>query len=157
MHKVVKAVTTGSVGDLGRIAAALAAASPPFDIATIGGGEGTVGREEVGIISILVRNDEGREDELVELVRDVDLGSGRRFASVASHWALLVDLTDEPGSLADCAERIGNVGANILGVLLVGIRGPKARVAFGFGTEAERDDAAAALEGHWTVVDHHDH
>lgn len=157
MHKVVKAVTTGSVGDLGRIASALAGANPPFDIATIGGGEGRVGRDEVGIISILVRNDENRESELVDLVSAIDLGSGRRFASVESHWALLVDLTDEPGSLADCAGRIGNAEANILGVLLVGIRGPKARVAFGFGTEQERDAAAEAIEGHWTVVDHHDH
>ncbi len=156
-HKIVKMVTTGSVGDLGRIARALASANPPLDIATIGGGEGLVGNQEVGIISMAIRNDDGRDAEILDIVSNVDLGSGRRFESVEAHPALIVELNDEPGSLADCAERLGNEDINIMGVVLLDLHGAGAHVGFGFADDTEQDRARAALDGFFTIIDDHDH
>ena len=156
-HKIVKTVVSGSVGDLGRIAGALAGASPPFDLAAVGGGEGFVGDGEVGIITFVIRDDEGREDEIVEIISNVDLGD-HELLGVELHPAMLVELKDEPGSLARAAEVIGDTEHNIMGVLLVDNHFGLAHVGFGFETDFARDEAKAALEADgFVIVPHEDH
>jgi hypothetical protein len=152
MHKMVKVVTTGSVGDLGKIARALASANPSFDIAAVGGGEGHVGSGEVGIVTLLIRDDEGRESELLRTIRDTQLDDNRRVHSVDTHDSMVVELSDVPGSLADCCERVGNAGVNIMGVLLMDLDAPKARVGLGFETGGDRDTAVDAVKAFYTVL-----
>jgi hypothetical protein len=157
MHKVVNVVTTGSVGDLGRIARALADAQPPFDIAAVGGGEAHVGNGEVGLISLLVRDDRDREGELLDMIAGVDLGGGRTPDSVNAHDPLYVTLPDVPGSLADCCERVGDVGRNIMSVLLLDLQSPRARIGLGFADVGDRDAAADALRGSYEIAIPGDH
>lgn len=157
MHRVVMALSTGSVGDLGRLARALANADPPFDIAAVGGGEAANDHREIGIITLLIRDDDGREQEILDIANEIDHGNGRHFALVASYPALIVELDDQPGSLATCAELIGGQDINIMGIALIDLHGSSAHVGMGFADESERERAAAALAGSFEVIDHHDH
>ena len=115
MHKIVKAVTVGSVGDLGRIARALA--DNGYNIAAIGGGEGHARGSEVGIISLAIEDDDADDGQIADVIRGVDLGGGRRLEAVEEHPALIVELPNTPGQLAAVAEEIGSHDINIMGVL----------------------------------------
>ena len=156
MHKIVKAVTVGSVGDLGRIARALA--DNGYNIAAIGGGEGHARGSEVGIISLAIEDDDADDGQIADVIRGVDLGGGRRLEAVEEHPALIVELPNMPGQLAAVAEEIGSHDINIMGVLLVDLHGATAHVGLGFDGPGARDDAKVALENAgFTVIEDHDH
>jgi hypothetical protein len=158
-HKIMKAVSVGSVGDLGRIARALADAQPPYDIAAVGGGEGVAMGHEVGIVTFMIKNDDADNGEIVALMKGVDLDDNRHLESVEEHPALAVELTDSAGSLAAAAEALGGENINIMGVMVIDKTSTAAHVGFGFENDTERDRAKTALQGAgFTVIDdHHDH
>jgi hypothetical protein len=144
MHKVVKAVTVGSVGDLGRIARRLADAG--YNINAVGGGEGSALSGEVGIISLLVTPD-ANEAEILELLHELPLDGGRTLEDVAVHHALDVELVDEPGQLATVGELLGGAEISILGVQSVDVHLDWAHVSLAFESEAVRDQAQDILVG----------
>lgn len=154
MHKIVKVATVGSVGDLGRISRALA--NGGYNIAAVGGGEAPIDDHEVGIITLAIADDEDQDDEIVEVIQNVDLGGGRHPVSVEAHPALVLELENTPGRLADAAEEIGRQGHNIMGALLIDIFDPIAHVGLGFESEAIRNLAREALvAAGFTVLDEH--
>ncbi len=156
MHKIVSAATVGSVGDLGRISRALADAG--YNIGAIGGGEAPALGREVGIISFAIEDDDGDTGQIVDLIRAVELGGGRRAVSVEEHPALMLELQDMPGQLADAAELIGSGDHNILGVLLIDMFDGVAHVGLSFEDEDERDVVKGVLVGAgFTVIEDHDH
>lgn len=131
MHRVVKATTQGSVGDLGRIARRLA--DNNINIDAIGGGEGFARGGSVGVISLLVTPDEDRDDAaILGLLEGLDLGSGRTLTGVQIHPALDLELDDRPGELAVAAELLGDANINIVGVLSVDVHARWAIVSLAF-------------------------
>ena len=150
MHKVVKVVTTGSVGDLGRIARALADAHPPFDIAAVGGGEGVVGGDEVGIVTrSLIRNDDADDGEIVALMQRRrtrrKAGASRRRGAPGPHRRTRpIRRVASPTA----AEAIGGDDINIMGVMLIDMtstaRPRRVRVR---RTTTDRDAAAGRPAG----------
>jgi hypothetical protein len=144
MHKVVKSVTVGSVGDLGRIARRLA--DHGYNINAVGGGEGSALDGTVGVISLLVTPDDD-EDALRELLQGMPLDGGRSLQDVAVHPALDVELVDEPGQLALVGELLGNAGINIMAVQSVDVHLDWAHVSVAFEDDAARDAAQDVLVG----------
>jgi hypothetical protein len=144
MHKVVSAVTVGSVGDLGRIARRLA--DNGYNINAVGGGEGSALGGSVGIISLLVTPDED-DQALLGLLQDMPLDGGRTLQDVVIHPALDVELVDEPGQLATVGEVLGEAGINIMAVQSVDVHLDWAHVSVAFESEAIRDQAQDILVG----------
>jgi len=73
--------------------------------------------------------------------RDVLRGLGHDFVEGAT---VVVDVRDEPGGLADVAERLAAAGVNIQGTLCIGRRAGLIEMAFAVDDEAK---ARAALAG----------
>jgi hypothetical protein len=149
MHRVVNASTSGSVGDLGRIARALA--DDGFNIEAIGGGEGFARGGSVGHISLHLTPDEDvdieRARNLLEGLDLADLGTGaRRLDRVETHPCLDIELDDRRGELAELAELLGNAGINILSCVTIDVHANWAIVAMAF-EEGQVDAARALIEG----------
>jgi hypothetical protein len=142
MHKVVKAVTVGSVGDLGRIARRLADAG--YNINAVGGGEGSALNGTVGIISLLVTPDH-HDDQILELLQGMPLDGNRTLEDVQVHAALDVELVDEPGQLAKVGELLGEAEISILGVQSVDVHLDWAHVSLAFESVAVRNTAQDVL------------
>jgi hypothetical protein len=150
MHRVVNALTVGSIGDLALIAGRLS--ENDININAIGGGEGPgpSGRD-VGVISLLVSDANDPDDETVEgravdVLAGLDLGNGRTLEHVVALEALDLVLTDAPGQLAAAAARLGDQGIDILGLVAVEVHVGQGIVSLGFADEATRDTARGALE-----------
>ena len=143
MHKVVSATTTGSVGDLGRIARRLA--DNGIDIRFIGGGEGALPSGSAGIVSMIVSPDED-EQGIIDMLTDLELGGGRRLASVRLFWALDVELDDERGELAAVAATLGAADINIMSVISIDSRARRATVNLAFEDQSARDRARDVLK-----------
>ena len=148
MHRVVNASTSGSVGDLGRIARALA--NDGFNIEAIGGGEGFARNGSVGHISLHLTPD---EDADIERARNLlaDLGlddttSPRRLDRVASFPCLDIELDDRRGELAELAELLGSNDINIMSCVTIDVHANWAIVAMAF-EDGQIDDARTLIEG----------
>ena len=144
MHKVVNFLTSGSPGDLGKIAQALA--NEHINIDAIGGGEGDLNGTPVGIISMLVTSDEDNS-AVAELIQGVDLGNNHFVVSAVEHHALDLELDDSPGRLAEATSLLGNAQPpiDIMGVLTVDVHVGWGIVSLGFKDENERDTARDLL------------
>jgi hypothetical protein len=146
MHKVAKAATVGSVGDLGRIAQALADAD--FNIESIGGSEVVVDGRSMGAIVMLLSPDEDSDEpRILETLQNVDLGNGRRLVDVAVHPALDLRLANRKGELARAARVLGEQGIDIKGVVIANVRGAEADVSLAFEDAGVRDQARDLLTG----------
>jgi hypothetical protein len=99
-------------GALARLARALAVRGVNIE-QIAGGGAGPLG------YAVLTTNDDAT-------TREVLRSSGYRFVEGQS---LIVEIEDRPGTLADVTERLADAGIQILGVLVVGRRGPLAEIA----------------------------
>ena len=153
MHKVVSCATAGSVGDLGRIARRLA--DEGIDIRFIGGGEGALPSGSAGIVSMIVSPDED-EQKIIDILTDLELGGGRRLASVRLFSALDLDLDDEPGELAAAAATLGEADMNIMSVISIESRARRAIVNLAFEDESARDRARDVLKADgFAVMDTH--
>lgn len=100
-------------GSLGRLARALATRGINI-VRLAGGGAGDHG------YAILTCDDP-------DAARDVLHGSGYEFVEGGP---LVVELDDRPGELATVAERLGEAGVQIEGVLVLGHAGQRTEVAF---------------------------
>ncbi len=154
MHKVLKTVTSGSVGDLGKIALALEEHGVNID--AIGGGEGDLNGVPVGIIVMLVTSD---DDSQVAsgIIRDVDLGNGHHVVESTEHDALDLQLDDSPGTLAAATSLLGNANPpiNIMGVISVDVHVGWGIVSLGF-EDGVRDTARDLLvTGGYNVLEEH--
>lgn len=153
MHRVASSVTIGSVGDLGRIARALANAG--FNIDAIGGGEGVARGGSVGIVTMLITPDDDPA-QIERILRSVELGEGRQLASVRMFPAFDLELADRPGQLADAAELIGEAGINIMSVLAVDVHRDWAVVSLAFEEPGDATEAREILtRGGFTVLPSH--
>ena len=159
MHKVTSIVTSGSPGDLGKIAQELARAD--INIDAIGGGEGDLNGTPVGIISMLVTSDEGQQD-VGAIIQGLNLsdvpGETHFVVSAVEHDALDLELDDSPGRLGVAASLLGNANPpiDIMGVLTVDVHVGKGIVSLGFKDEFERDRARDVLTtGQFTVLEPH--
>jgi hypothetical protein len=92
-------------GELAHLARALAARG--IDIRHIGG----VGAGELGCAFITTSDDQA--------TREVLHGLGHPYVEGAP---ILVEVLDEPGGLADPAERLAQAGVNVCGTMMVGRR-----------------------------------
>jgi hypothetical protein len=99
-------------GSLGRLARGLAARGINI-VRLAGGGAGDHG------YAVLTTSD-------AEATRDVLHGSGYDFVEGG---ALVLEVPDRPGELATIAERLGDEGIQILGVLVLGHHGQRSEVA----------------------------
>lgn len=144
MHKVVNALTIGSVGDLGKIAGALAEAG--FNVVAVGGGEGHALGSSIGLVSLIIEDDEGHEDDITGLLTNLVLDNGRQLVEVAWYDSLVAELQDQPGELARAGAILGNAGHNIMSVISIDTHRDMAHVAFAFESAATRDDAARVLK-----------
>lgn len=153
MHKVTSTLTVGSIGDLGHIAGALAGAG--FNIDAIGGGEGLVNGQGVGVIAMLITPDDD-EAAIRTALEGVQLDGNRTVAGIGFHPSFDLALNDQPGQLAGAAGLIGRKGININGIVSVDVHSGWGVVAVGFGSDADRDAARDLLvaEG-YTVLDEH--
>jgi hypothetical protein len=153
MHKVLNVLTSGSIGDLGKIAQALEAKGVNID--AIGGGEGDLNGTPVGIISMLVTSDE-QDGALSELIANLDLdGNGHTVVSAVEHDALDLELDDTPGSLAAATSLLGNENINIMGTLTVDVHVGWGIVSLGF-EDGVRDTARDLLVTNgFTVLEPH--
>jgi len=154
MHKVVNAMTVGSVGDLGRISGALAEAG--FNIVAVGGGEGHALGSSIGLVSLIIEDDEGHETEITTLLTNLALDNGRQLVEVAWYDALVAELKDEPGELARAGKILGDAGHNIMSVISIDSHRDSAHVAFAFLNDTARDEAARALEAEGIIVVAHE-
>jgi hypothetical protein len=153
MHQTVSCGTTGSVGDLGRIARRLA--EEGFDIKAVGGGESNLRGGEVGIISLLVEVDlpDAEINKVVEILSDLPLNDGRTLTQVRVHPGFDLELDDSVGALAEAAELLGeNRGTadaplNIMSALSIDAHGGWAIVRLAFEDDDARDRAAKRFEG----------
>jgi hypothetical protein len=153
MHQTVSCGTTGSVGDLGRIARRLAEAG--YTIKAVGGGESILRGGEVGIISLLVEVDvpDAQLNNIVDILTDLELNDGRTLTTVRIHPGFDVELDDTVGALADAAELLGedrggaDAPFNIMSTLSIDAHGGWAIVRFAFEDEPTRDRAASRVEG----------
>lgn len=153
MHKVVKVLTSGSVGDLGKIAEALQLAGVNID--AIGGGEGDLNGTPVGIISMLVTSDE-QNGSVGEMITNLDLGNGHHVVQAVEHEALDLELSDRPGTLGTATNLLGNENIEIMGVLSVDVHDGWGIVSLAFIDEAVRDQARDLLtNGGFTVLEPH--
>ena len=153
MHKVVSVVTSGSPGDLGKIAQALK--DEGINIDAIGGGEGVLNGTPVGIISMLVTSDE-QNSAVGELIGALDLGPGHTLVSSAEHPALDLELDDSPGTLADATSLLGGQDIDIMGVISVDVHVGWGIVSLGFEDEGVRDTASDLLTNNgFTVLEPH--
>jgi hypothetical protein len=139
-HQVLKSTTVGSVGDLAKIAQALAGIN--VNIVAVGGGEGMHGAQEVGVIAMLVEpDDDAKMREIDQTLRTLVLDPGpppRKIAHLETHPSIHVELEDTPGQLQYAASNVA--GKNILSVISIDNRDGVAHVALGFS----RSDVSAA-------------
>ena len=142
MHKILNVLTSGSVGDLGKIAQALE--DKAINIDAIGGGEGTLNGAPVGIVAMLVTSDE-HDGAVSELIANLDLGGGHTVVSAVEHEALDLELDDTPGSLRGATSLLGDNGIEIMGVMSVDVHVGWGVVSLGFQTEGIRDGARDLL------------
>jgi hypothetical protein len=153
MHQTVSCGTTGSVGDLGRIARRLS--EEGYNIRAIGGGESDLRGGEVGIISLLVEVDvpDPQIEKVVEILTDLPLNDGRTLTQVRIHPGFDLELDDSIGALADAADMLGedrgaaDAPLNIMSTLSIDAHGGWAIVRFAFEDHAARDRAASRFEG----------
>ena len=158
MHQTVQCGTSGSVGDLGRIARKLA--DEGFNIEAVGGGEADLRGGGVGIVSFLVEPDSDADLlRLQDALTDLGLDNGRTLERVHIRPGFDLELDNERGSLADAAEIIGNTDPpiNIMSILLVDAHDGWAVVSIAFEDEGTRDRAAELLgaDGRFTVMPEH--
>jgi hypothetical protein len=147
MHKVLSAVTVGSVGDLGRIAGDLA--EHDVDIEAIGGGEATVGGLTIGTINLMLTQDDDADDAaVVDRILSLDLGGGRTPDSVRWYPCLHVELENARGAMAQAAALMGDASPpiNIMAALLIDAHADWAVVAFAFEDGTVCDQAQTAFE-----------
>lgn len=154
MHKVLNVLTSGSVGDLGKIAQALQ--DKGVNIDAIGGGEGNLNGTPVGIIAMLVTSDE-HDGSVSEIIANLDLnGQGHTVVSAVEHDALDLELDDTPGSLAAATSLLGGNLIEIMGVMTVDVHVGWGIVSLGFQSEAIRDEARDLLtNGGFNVLEPH--
>ena len=148
MHRVVNASTSGSVGDLGRIARALA--DEDFSIEAIGGGEGFARGGSVGHISLHLTPDEDADIErartILEAVELEDLGNGpRHLDQVATHPCLDIELDDRRGELAELAELLGGAKIDIMSCVTIDVHANWAIIAMAF-EDAKIDEARDLIQ-----------
>jgi hypothetical protein len=161
MHQTVKVGTVGSVGDLARISREFHRRG--FDIRAVGGAEANLRGGGVGVMSFLLEPDGqalmgGLADELLGL----DLGNGRTPTEVIIHPGFDLELTDEPGALAEATELLGveapdGPAINIMSALLVDVHNDWAIVSFSFEDDATVERAAQRFrdDGRFTVMEGH--
>ena len=101
-------------GTLAKVAEAIAARG--VDIRAIGGG----GAGDSGIGALITDNDEATRAALQEAM-----------CEFTESEALMTDLEDRPGALAQATRALADAGVNLTGVLIVQSMGDRARVAFG--------------------------
>jgi hypothetical protein len=153
MHRVASSVTVGSVGDLGRIARALA--NEGFNIDAIGGGEGVARGGSVGIVTMLVTPDDDPA-EIARILEGVELDGNRRLAGVRMYPAFDLELADQRGQLADAAELLGNANISIMGVLTVDVHRDWGIVSLAFEKPGDANQARQVLiQGGFTVLPRH--
>lgn len=79
------------------------------------------------------------EDETREVLR----GLGHEFVEGAT---VVVDVLDQPGGLADVAERLAAAGVNVLGTLCIGRRAGVIEMAFAVDNEEKARTALAQAQ-----------
>lgn len=114
-------------GELAHLARALAARG--IDIKHIGG----VGAGDLGCAFITTSDDDA--------TREVLQGLGHSYVEGAP---VLVEVQDQPGGIADAAERLAGAGVNICGTLMVGHKQGVVEMIFCVDDESK---AHAALRG----------
>jgi len=82
-----------------------------------------------------------------EETRDVLRGLGHEFVEGAT---VVVDVRDQPGGLADVAERLAAAGVNVLGTLCIGRRAGLIEMAF--AVDDEQKARAALAQAQLTTV-----
>ncbi len=153
MHKLLSITTAGSVGDLGRIARRLA--DNGIDIRFIGGGEGALPSGSAGVVSMVVSPDDD-EQKIIDMLKDLELGGGRRLASVRMLSPLDLKLDDEPGELAAAAAALGAENINIMSVISLERGARHSTVNLAFEDDATRDRARDVLKAEgFAVMDTH--
>lgn len=153
MHKVASSVTVGSIGDLGRIARALA--DRGINIDAVGGGEGFARGGEVGVISMLLSPDDDPAG-IIGILEGLDLGNGRTLQGVRMLPAFDLELEDTPGRLADAASVIGDAEVNIAGIVSVDVHRGWGIVSLAFEDTGARATARNALRrNRFTVMSSH--
>jgi hypothetical protein len=158
MHQTVQCGTSGSVGDLGRIARKLA--DEGFNIEAVGGGEADLRGGGVGIVSFLVEPDSDEDlARLQDSLTDLALDNGRTLQRVHIRPGFDLELDNTQGSLADAAELVGSADPpiNIMSILLVDAHDGWAVVSIAFEDPGIRDRAAEILggDGRFTVMPEH--
>jgi hypothetical protein len=78
-----------------------------------------------------------------EQTRDVLRGLGHDYVEGAT---VVVDVLDQPGGLADVAERLAGAGVNIHGTLIIGRRAGIIEMAFAVDDEAKAKAALASAQ-----------
>ena len=153
MHRVVSSVTVGSIGDLGHIANALAAAH--INIEAIGGGEARLRRSGIGVIAMLL-NPDTDEQAILDALEGVQLDGGRVLDGATFHPSLDLVLKNDPGELGRAAALIGAQDVNIEAMVSVDVHGTWGVVALAFPSDSDRDTARDALvAAGFTVLDEH--
>ncbi|MFL5725064.1 MAG: hypothetical protein ACJ765_04385 [Chloroflexota bacterium] len=156
-HQVLKMTVKGSKGDLAKITAALKAVTGPngqkVNILAIGGGESAkVNNIELGVITMVLEPDEPPMDGLIlNAVRNVDLGNGRRVEHVDTFPNVHVELEDVPGSLSGALEALPAT-LNIVSVLSMGSVLGTAHVGLAFESAADESTARTALANAGVVI-----
>jgi hypothetical protein len=144
MHRPLRVVSVGSVGDLGRIARRLAERG--FNIEAIGGGEGTARGGSVGVVSMLVTPDDD-PSAIVEALEGLELDGGRTLEDVQTYPAFDLELGNQPGQLAEAAELLGAHEINIMTILSIDVHNDWAVVCLAFEDDDAASEASERLRG----------
>ena len=145
-HHVMSATAVGSAGDLGRITEALHAIG--VNIVAVGGGEGVVDDQEIGVVAMLLDPDDDT-DAIAKALEKVNL---KHVAFYPDHH---VELPDQVGALEKAAKAVH--GINIRSVVSIDKHDGVAHVSLGF-SEADHGRAKDALDRAGIKITHdHDH